>query len=166
MTETTRKHFTLRLDTLARVLLPVSLFYLAVPAIIFLAGWLRWYLALPCIGLVTFPLFRSVQNTEQVLGNQGARPDDPALKLRHVVLLLLASLLLLSMSGVGGFGYQDTDWLKHNAILKDLVERPWPVVYELEGRDVPLVYYVAFYLPAALVGKLSGWLLANLTLFF
>jgi hypothetical protein len=66
---------------------------------------------------------------------------------------------------VGGFGYQDTDWLKHNAVLKDLIERPWPVVYTVEGQDVPLVYYIGFYLPAAFLGKLGGWFLANQALF-
>ena len=86
--------------------------------------------------------------------------------------MLLLSVVALVISGVGGFGHQDTDWLKHNGILKDLVERPWPVVYRLggqdvppEGRDVPLVYYVAYYLPAALIGKLAGWSLANYALF-
>ena len=34
--------------------------------------------------------------------------------------------------------------------------RPWPVTYESGHGPVLLVYYTAFYLPAALLGKLAG----------
>jgi len=50
----------------------------------------------------------------------------PRIGWKHLVLVCLASLILLSVSGIGGIGYQDTDWLKHNTILKELVARPWP----------------------------------------
>jgi hypothetical protein len=161
----TRLNFTLQFSTLARYLIPASLCYLAFPYIIFFVGWLKWYFALLCIGLVAFPLLRSVQELDWIVGKEPAQPDEAVLRPRHIILLLLAALLLLSISGVGGYGYQDTDWLKHNSVLKDLIERPWPVVYKLEGQDVPLVYYVAFYLPAAFAGKLGGWALANHGLF-
>jgi hypothetical protein len=85
----------------------------------------------------------------------------PPFAWRHAAVIILVSIVLLAISGVGGFGHQDSDWLKHNGILKDLVERPWPVVYRLGGQDVPLVYYVAYYIPAATIGKLGGWTLTN-----
>ena len=152
-------------SALARYLIPASLLYLALPYTIFFAGWLRWYYALPCIGLVVLPLLHTIRELDQIVGVEQAQAHRPALKLCHIALVSLAALLLLGVSGVGGYGYQDTDWLKHNAILKDLVTRPWPVVYRLGGEQVPLVYYVAYYLPAALLGKLGGWTLANQALF-
>ncbi len=160
-----RMNFAPQLNTLARYLIPASLFYLAFPYVIFFVGWLKWYFALLCIGLVAFPLLRSVREIDRIVGKEQARPDGSVLRPRHIILLLLAVILLLSISGVGGYGYQDTDWLKHNGVLKDLIERPWPVAYKLQGRDVPLVYYIAFYLPAAFAGKLGGWSLANHVLF-
>jgi hypothetical protein len=71
----------------------------------------------------------------------------------------------MGISGVGGYGYQDPDWLKHNAVLKDLIARPWPVEYQLGKGYLPLVYYIAFYLPAAFFGKLWGWMMANQVIF-
>jgi hypothetical protein len=157
----------LRLNALARYLIPTSLVYLSLPYAIFFVGWLKWPLALLCIGLVALPLLWRIRETGQVagMGEDQTPPDRPGFGVRHVILSLLAALLLLGISGVGGYGYQDLDWLKHNAMLKDLIEHPWPVVYDLEGQDVPLVYYVAFYLPAACLGKLGGWSLANHALF-
>jgi hypothetical protein len=158
-------HDQLRFSTLARYLIPVSLLYLGLPYAIFFAGWLRWYYALPCIGLVALPLLYAVRDLDEIVGRKQEQAHGPTLKWRHVALVFLAALPLLGISGVGGFGFQDTDWLKHNAILKDLVTRPWPVVYELGGQRAPLVYYVAYYLPAALLGKIGGWTLANQVLF-
>ncbi len=54
------------------------------------------------------------------------------------------------LSGIGGIGFQHYDWNKHNAILSDLVRESWPVGYTYYGRPVALVYYIAYYLPAAL----------------
>ncbi|MFV2040205.1 MAG: hypothetical protein ACC660_08170, partial [Acidimicrobiales bacterium] len=67
------------------------------------------------------------------------------------------------LSGAGDIGYQASDWWKHNAVLTDLVQRPWPVVYDI-GQPVGLDYYLAHYLPAAGAGKLIGWTGANVVL--
>jgi hypothetical protein len=77
------------------------------------------------------------------------------------VLLVLA--VIVGVSGPGGFGIQNWDWTKHNAILRDLVDEPWPVVYATGKDDVVLTYYIAYYLPSAVVGKVIGWKAANVT---
>jgi len=154
-------NFSLRFDALARYLIPSSLFYLALPYLIFFGGWLKWHLAL---------LWYRSRRTAAALLHSRDRPDGRG-RTRTTTWIrvqytschpgALDQRLVLGVSGIGGYGYQDTDWLKHNAILKDLIERPWPVVYRLGGQAAPLVYYIAYYLPAALLGKLGGWLLAN-----
>lgn len=146
---------------LSTVLLPLSLLYLALPYFFFFAGWLKWHFALPCAALVVAPLLLGLREPG---GAIELGPGD--LKLRHLLLVFLAALVLLGISGVGGYGYQDRDWAKHNAVFKSLVQRPWPVMHQINSRDsVPLVYYIAFYLPAAYVGKLGGWEMANRALF-
>jgi len=76
-----------------------------------------------------------------------------------VTVALCCGLVLIS--GVGGYGYQTGDWSKHEILLKDLVDYPWPVFYDYYGATIGLTYYVAYYLPAAVMGKLGGIVLAN-----
>jgi hypothetical protein len=71
----------------------------------------------------------------------------------------------LFLSGVGGFGYQTLDYRASNALLKDLIVQNWPLVAEIQGTETNIVYYVGYYLPAALIGKMSGWTAANLFIF-
>lgn len=66
---------------------------------------------------------------------------------------------------LGGWGPLDSDWLKHNAILRDLITESWPVIYDVSGHKIMLTYYTAYQLPAAVVGKLLGWQAANHVLF-
>ena len=166
MSVTQRLRIAFPVVSLKRPLIRYSLVYLALPYAIFFAGWLKWYCALPAIILVGVPLAQYFRLAGQARDTtQENAPGAPELKLSHLVLVCIVALCLLGVSGIGGYGFQDSDWWKHNGVLKDLIERPWPVVYDLEGRDVPLVYYVAFYLPAALVGKVGGWTLANHALF-
>ena len=77
--------------------------------------------------------------------------------------LVLPAAVLTGLSGAGGWGAGDSDWLKHDTILRDLLERPWPVTYESGHGPVLLVYYVTYYLPAALLSKMAGgnWTVAS-----
>ncbi len=155
----------LRFDILIRFLIPISLLYLALPYLIFVVGWLRWYLALFYVILIILSLYVCIQKAESSYRQGLDKPDQIYFDGKILILIIIIGTLLLGISGVGGLGYQDTDWIKHNAILKDLIEKPWPVIYQLDGIKLPLVYYIAFYLPAALFGKFGGWILANQILF-
>lgn len=159
-----RVNFSIPFSVILRYLRPLSLLYLIVPYIIFFAGWLKWYFVIPCVVLVTLPLF-CLRGSSSALEDKLVEREDPGLQLSHILLLFLVALVVLGISGIGGYGYQDGDWPKHNAIFKDLVEQSWPVVYDVASNEVPLVYYIAFFLPAALVGKLGGWYWANHALF-
>jgi hypothetical protein len=131
--------------------------YLSLPVMIFLYGYLRLAWAIPGV-LCTLLTVVAV-----------ARGTDPgrarsSIKARHVLLLLIGIGAVVTMHGPGGFGVQTWDWSKHNSVLKDLVGHSWPVLYATEKDTVALVYYIAYYLPAAVVGKVLGWTAANVTL--
>ena len=75
----------------------------------------------------------------------------------------------VALSGIGGFAFQNIDFHTRNAVFRDLINFPWPVKYYTNPTDpsIPynLVYYTGFWLPAALVGKIAGWLAANIALY-
>jgi hypothetical protein len=146
-----------------KVLLFTSYFFLLFPWVIFAFGWLKWPYAMGvCAGLFWGARELVRQTNKRVrLDDAHAVPDKTLLP------VLLFALLWATLSGAGGFGLQNFDWIKHNAILKELVTHPWPVKFYLpSGEPAALVYYLAYYLPAGLVGRALGWELANWTLFF
>jgi hypothetical protein len=136
-----------------------TMLVLAAPVALFLLCWLR----APWSWLSTGALAWSTWASLRTLGSQIESPPSDRI-LRLVAAAVLA--LVVMISGVGGFGAQTWDWDKHNAILADLVAQPWPVAYRLEpsGERLGLVYYVAYYLPAAAAGKALGWRSANIVL--
>jgi hypothetical protein len=140
-----------------------SLAYVALPVGLFLAGWLRP----PWAVLFVVTLLLGIVSWGRRLRATGGAAEGMG---RPVTVRVLASAVLLvavvvALLGPGGFGTQTWDWAKHNAILKDLVDQPWPVGYATGRDDAVLTYYVAYYLPAALVGKTAGWTAANVVLF-
>ncbi len=81
---------------------------------------------------------------------------------------LLTSLLFITvawvfLSGVGGYAFQNWDHHWRNVVLRDLIAYDWPVFYAQpeKGPTNMLVYYVGYWLPAALTGKLFGWKFAS-----
>lgn len=154
-------------------LLGASAFYLVLPQLIFVGGWLQgpWAVGgMVCCLLGLVGVLRAADPALHQQIEQWRRTATwPALGL-----LVLGCLVLVAVSGVGGYGAQIRDWEKHEIVLEDLIRYDWPVVYRYHGVNAGLVYYIAYYLPAALVGKWLGvdaahqclalWTLAGLVL--
>ena len=156
-------------------LVGATLGYLVLPLFLFCLGWLQplWailFALLTAIGLwFTFTEFR--REEALVTAVKGWRQGVTR---RDIAITGIICFLLIIISGVSGYGYQTGDWSKHEILLQDLVDYPWPVFYDYYGASVGLAYYVAYYLPPAVIGKLAGilpatqalvmWTLAGLVL--
>ncbi len=137
----------------------LTVIYLLAPTVLFAAGWLRPPYAVVGILILLLVFYVGFKELYQELRRQKYRWESRKLFYCAVVFLMLSVWVLLS--GIGGFGFQNPDYGKHNGLLKDLIEQPWPIHLMLNGVRQNLVYYVAYYLPAAAAGKLSGWVAAN-----
>jgi len=161
-----------------KLLFYASIAYLALPLFLFFPGYLQWYLALGMEGFLAFGLFYGVKAVRQSRKRVvlQANSSQVILTAPQIFLLLVVVLGWMLVSGVGGYGFQDEDWVKHNAVLHDLIHSPWPLSYAAPTEQLPLssdakmarfplVYYVAYYLPAAMIGKFAGWFWAQQFLF-
>jgi hypothetical protein len=136
--------------------------YLATPVMIFLGGWLKPIWAVPAIACVAVIAAGMASSRG---GHTAASLREPRLKWWQPGAVLLVLAVVVGTNGPGGFGIQTWDWSKHNAVLRDLVDRPWPVVYTAGKDEVALTYYIAYYLPSAVVGKALGWKVANVAIY-
>lgn len=134
--------------------------YLGFPVLLFIVSWLNAGAATFNALLLIIALFLCWQGfqftTTPNLQNR-IRANVRAHVGPYIVLFLWCCF-----SGIGGAGFQNTDYAASNALLKDLIESNWPL---LLSANKPLVYYVTYYLPAALAGKLFSWEFANIILF-
>ena len=119
------------------------------PCLIFLIGFLKWYVGVPvALLLVVAYFFAAIK--------RGDAPDDEprdfVLEKKHFFLLVVVVALWCWLAGIGNLYYQSADWWARNAVFRDLITRDWPVIYT--EKNAALVYYVGYWLPSALVGKL------------
>lgn len=142
--------------------------YLLLPCLIFLLGFLKWYISVPVS--VLFFLITCKGNdffTEKT-------DSDKTKRINLLLLLITIGLASAIWTGWCGQGthiwYQSSDWEARNAILRDLVTHPWPVVYE--WKDTALCYYIGHWMVPALLGKIAyslagysaGWFVARIVL--
>ena len=159
---------------LDRVMYEISVVYIALPVFIFLAGWLRLIVAVPVCIIFLVSLILMLRNRPEAIAWHLSKRDFGVIL---AAVIILAVWLLLS--GMGGFSFQNLDYEDRNAIFHDLISKSWPIVYNfspgsgvvLNGlsplpEHAVLTYYIAFWLPGALVGKLFGWYAANVFLYF
>jgi hypothetical protein len=126
-----------------------TLGYVLLPGLLFVAGWLTAAVAVPLLLGAGWVLVRARRRTTLSL-------QDPV-GTRTFVLLGALALFFCAVAGMGGLTEQKGDYLKHNLLLHDLATRPHPVRYENARFDDPfLCYGLAYYLPTALLTRLSG----------
>lgn len=131
--------------------------------LIFVATWLRPGIAaflFPAICItVCWSTLRAVRDASQPPGTAGAWPGAPSLVQLSVIGLITAFAVLCT--GAGGFTFQFYDYWLYDAQLKQLMVYPWPLGGIIDapepGTRVPGVAYWGYWLPAALVGRLTGW---------
>jgi hypothetical protein len=135
----------------------ISILYLALPFLFFCLGWLRLWIAVPVVAVILWAVWK--------LFTQSTNPQST--NPQSLIYLLLITFIWLFFSGIGGYAFQNWDHHWRNAVLHDLIGYNWPVIYSSpeKGPVTMLVYYVGYWLPAALAGKAFGWQVANLVLF-
>jgi hypothetical protein len=133
--------------------------WLFLPVLIFFLGWLRPSVSLPlsAIGLASmYFACKAVMKTN-------AREDFFEISIPVMAVAIIALGGWCFIAGQGGYYYQSEDHHWRNAIFHDLINFKWPVIYD--QTNSALAYYIAHWLPAALVGKMLGWEAANAALF-
>lgn len=146
-----------------------SIVYLAAPLLLFFAFFIRISLAIPACLFITFCLINIACKTNW-------HPLHRFSPQVFYALSLAATWLWLA----GNFGEltQNSDWIKHYALLNYLAMHPWPAVATVDGLDGQWVvrYSLGWYIVPAFALKylnphaqrlISGiWSLIGLFLFF
>lgn len=97
---------------------------------------------------------------------QGRNPKLPSLPIGLMLSVLIFALAWTALAGVGHFYFANSDWLVRDAVLHDLSNSAWPASYIDAAGDRWIVRApVAYFLPAAVVGKLLGFHAANVALY-
>ncbi len=127
----------------------LSIIYISLPLLIFLATWLK-----PYIAIITFVLFVYIVYCGYFKNKEFNYKN--LLNVKGVFIITIAmSLVWCYFSGMGGFWYQSDDYHWRNAIFRDLINYDWPVYYK--SINVAMVYYIGFWLPAALIVKIISF---------
>lgn len=158
----------------------LSLGFLVLPVIIFFTGYLRPLAGIPIALLFAFAYAMSIRDCTSDQKKVQLSKDSTAIKipLGYLIGFAVTAVLLSLVSGIGEFIFTLNDHPYRRAIMNDLVNYKWPVIYDYSTQTNPEVisligrtsgtyafmYYFTYWLPAALAGKIAGSFAANLTL--
>jgi hypothetical protein len=141
-----------------------SILLMIIPWLVFIGGYLKIQFSIIIIAILLFTLFKLLKDIYVT------NIENCTYKVMHIIIVAIITLIFIFLSGIGGLGLQNNDWVKHNYILSDLINHTWPVIYDYnfyENSDIggsALIYYTGYYMLPAIFGKLFGWPLANIVL--
>jgi hypothetical protein len=135
-----------------------ALAYLLLPVFLFLAGWCRPLWGLPSLLLLGWG-FRQLRKGLPEGGG-------PAWKARTFLVPVLLAAAWAAAGGAGHLLYANKfDWFVRDAVLLDLTRTGWPVGYASQGQLLLLRCPLGYFLPSALLAKLTSVRLADAFLY-
>ena len=155
-------------------MITMAMLYLGIPVIIFFFGFFNIF-----AGLVSASLFITVSFLLlKDLKREGADLNSVKIPWKFLIITVLLALFISFFTGVGEFFvWTSEDHQVRRAMMRDLVDYKWPLIYDPSTQTNPevieaisgrgsymLVYYLTYWMPAALVGKLAGFTAANVAL--
>lgn len=154
-----------------------ALIYLALPVVIFFWGYLKiWWAVLFSAGLIS-AIYLTMRSMKKDPYSLKESDRSIVIKPSYLIFVIILIPILLYLGGVSEFGSCSADHRVRYAILNDLVEYKWPVIYDFSTQQNPAVaaklgsgtaafaYYFAFWMVPALFGKLFGLMAARIVLF-
>jgi hypothetical protein len=135
--------------------------YLFLPLVIFLAGWLAPWAAVPLLVCVAYAVVVGLRPRTCACPVPAGAPLTP----RAMAVAIAAGSVWAAVGGTDHWVFANADWHMRDALLHDLVVGRWPVGYgEHDGMATLLRAPLAYFLPAAVVGKWAGLPAAHLAL--
>ena len=155
----------------------MALVYLALPIAIFFLGFLKIYVAIPAVAVLGASVFLAIRDCAKGPDRSLTEVKDVSFPVVFLIAGAIFAVAVTITNGVGEYTWGPYDHAFRRAILNDLIDYKWPIVYDsakqsneivrmllnLKG-DQGFVYYFTYWLPSALVGKLFGFTAGNIAL--
>ena len=108
-----------------------ALLYVALPTLIFLIGWLRWWAALPLVTLTVVSIAQYCRRSDVAWTQPYTRPA--------LFFIIVIAFVWASLGGAGHFFETNPDWLIRDKVLGDLTLTPWPPAYQVGEVEAHLL---------------------------
>ena len=146
-----------------------TILFLVMPILLWLVFWFKPIVAIPCILLLTTATFLVFRRFKPLKLAEYRKIFNKKKMLIFAILIIVINIL----SGAGGIFPQNWDYHGRNAIYRDLITYDWPVTYDYTSADLAyehekfgdeglFSYYFAWWLPGALIGKMTNFTVANI----
>lgn len=137
---------------LEKGLMILAYLYILFPFVIFIGGYCKPLVAIVVIAVVIISFYLAIKNTEAIV-----LPEINREAMFKIAIVAVVILNFVIIAGIGKGVWQNDDHTSRNNMFKQLVTYQWPVAIGTgSGTTGSLIYYIGFWLPAAIIGKLFG----------
>ena len=148
--------------------------YLALPVIIFFLGYLKLVYGIILTLAMAASLVLAIRDCARDPDGGLVKSKEVEFPVKFLVIGAVVAVVLTILNGVGELVWGPYDHAFRRAILDDLIDYKWPIIYDPATQTDPyvkaimnlngpqgFVYYFTYWMPAAVIGKLFGFAAGN-----
>ena len=118
----------------------LAVIYLALPVAIFFLGYLKLVLGLIFSAVLIAAVFLAVRDcTKNADGNKLELKSDISFPLSFIIAAIVFAFAVTITNGVGEYVWAPFDHAYRRAILNDLINYKWPIIYDPATQSNPEV---------------------------
>ncbi len=147
----------------ANIIYKMGVIYLLFPYYIFFSSWMKPSMKVISLCIIICCSVKILRDDELCANN--------ILYIDKTIIFVCAIIVFvwIAFSGIGGFAFQNEDFLWRNAMFDALVTEKWPMTLLIEKNGEMInrgySYYMGFWLPAAAMAKMFGMRVGNIVQF-
>lgn len=135
-------------DKQSNIIVKLAYIYVLLPILLFFVGWCNTLVCVLGITVILISAYFLFKDAPKLWVPKNKK------EIFLLAFVFLLALIWVYSSGIGGLVYQNPDHYSRNAIFDMMVNSSWPIFDE--AKRYIMVYYFAFWLVPASVGKVLG----------
>lgn len=132
----------------SNIIVKLAYIYILLPILLFFVGWCNTLVCVLGIAVILVSVYFLFKDAPKLWVPNNKK------EIFLLIFVFLIALIWVYSSGIGGFVYQNPDHYSRNTMFDMMVNSSWPIYYE--AKRYIMVYYFAFWLVPASVGKVLG----------
>ncbi len=117
------------------ILVNLGIFYIMFPILLFFVGFLKSFYSCLLIIILLYCWFKCIKTFDFINWEETINAESNSGRKYFFISLIIVTIWVY-FSGIGGFSFQNEDYIVRNAVFRDLIQYRWPIIFWQQMKEL------------------------------